>query len=137
MKLLVSSILICTSSLVQASSYKLDHIEPLSWWNNMASNKLQLMLHGEGIGGLKVEIPHADIKLIKSHKVDSANYLFVDVELSSDIAAGSYAINFLKNGKQVLSQQYKINARNKVSAAHTSYDAKDIIYLLTPDRFCN
>lgn len=120
-----------------ATDYKIDHLEPLSWWNNMQSNKLQLMVHGKNISELTPKISHADINILKINKVKSENYLFIDLQLGSNLKAGNYAIDFYKGNTKVLTHQYSINERNKDSSANTSYSAKDVIYLITTDRFAN
>lgn len=127
----------CLSPLVSAQTYKIEHLEPLSWWDKMQSNELQVMIHGKEIGDLTPKISHPDITLKKVHQVSSNNYLFLDVILSTSLKAGVYAIDFYKNQQKVLTYQYPILKRNKHSSADESYNASDAIYLITPDRFAN
>jgi hypothetical protein len=46
-------------------------------------------------------------------------------------------LRFIRTIQKILSQSYRINERNKISAAATSFSGKDVIYLLTPYRFAN
>jgi neopullulanase len=117
--------------------YKIEHLEPMSWWNNMQSNKLQIMVHGKNISELTPKISHKSIHLEAVNKVANTNYLFIDLLLDDHLKPGSYAIDFYKEDTKVFTHQYVINQRNQQSAAHTSYSAKDVIYLITTDRFAN
>ena len=134
-QLAILSILL--SPMSQAQDYKIEHLEPMSWWNNMQSNKLQLMVHGENISDLTPKISHQSIQIEKVKTVTNKNYLFIDLQLSDNLKAGSYAIDFYQNNSKVFTHQYIINQRNKHSAAQESYSAKDVIYLITTDRFAN
>ena len=52
---------------------------PTNWWAGMKFNKLQLMIHGEGIANAKggVSISYPGISLSKINKVENPNYLFL------------------------------------------------------------
>jgi glycosidase len=130
-------LIISCSGNLQAQKYDIAHLEPLSWWNEMQSNELQLMIHGNKISELTPKFSHPDITIINVNKVDNSNYLFLDLKLANTLQAGDYEISFYLDDIKVLSQNYKINNRNKDSAAATSFSPKDVIYLLTPDRFAN
>jgi hypothetical protein len=129
--------LISFSGTLQAKKYAIEHLEPLSWWNKMQSNQLQLMIHGKDISSLTPKISHPDITIINVNKVINNNYLFLDLQLANTIEAGDYEIAFYQDNTKILSQSYRINERNKISAAATSFSGKDVIYLLTPYRFAN
>ena len=134
---LMSLFIVIFSGSLQAKNYTIDHLEPLSWWNKMQSNKLQLMIHGQDISALTPKITHPDITIVNVNKVTNGNYLFLDLQLADTIKAGEYEIAFYRKNTKVLSHNYLINDRNKTSAAATSFNGKDVIYLLTPDRFAN
>ena len=130
--------LLATNQVVaNATQYQIAHLEPMSWWTNMYSNKLQLMVHGKNISELTPSVNEEDIKIVNVSRGDSANYLFIDLHLSNNLTAGNYTIHFKKAGKAVLTVSYPIAERNEISAAVSSYSAKDVIYLITPDRFAN
>ncbi|GLX79068.1 neopullulanase SusA [Thalassotalea insulae] len=125
------------SAISQAQQYQIQHLEPLSWWTKMASNKLQLMVHGNNIAQLTPKFTTPAIKVVGVHPGDSANYLFIDLELATSLTPGSYTLDFYHKKDKVLSTQYRFNARNTHSAADQSFSPKDVIYLITPDRFAN
>ncbi|MDO6445357.1 glycoside hydrolase family 13 protein [Colwellia sp. 1_MG-2023] len=122
---------------IQAQAYKIEHLEPISWWNNMQSNSLQIMVHGKNISNLTPRIQHDSLRIDGIKKVENSNYLFIDLTLSENLKPGKYAIDFYQDNVKVLTHQYDILSRNKLSAAETSFTAKDVIYLITTDRFSN
>ncbi|MEP0175398.1 MAG: glycoside hydrolase family 13 protein [Paraglaciecola sp.] len=128
-------ILVTTNAL--GNNYQIDHLEPMSWWSGMKGKKLQLMVHGKNISDLSVIVEHSDIAVVQVNTLDNPNYLVIDLQLSESLQAGTYAINFVKNGKTKIRYPYKFSERNKDSAAKTSYGPQDVIYLITPDRFAN
>ena len=140
MKKIISSIILLiatTSTVVAASSYQISHLEPANWWVNMKSEQLQLLVHGKDIADLTPTINHQNVQLIKVNRVDNPNYLFLDLVIKKHTKPQSIDIEFFKGKKLTLSHQYPLLARNKVSQADKSYSGKDVIYLVTPDRFAN
>ena len=140
MKKIISSIILLiatTSTVVAASSYQISHLEPANWWVNMKSEQLQLLVHGKDIADLTPTINHQNVQLIKVNRVDNPNYLFLDLVIKKNTKPQTINIEFFKGKKLTLSHQYPLLARNKVSQADKSYSGKDVIYLVTPDRFSN
>ena len=66
-------------------AFDLEKIDPPFWWAGFKSDKLQLMLHGENISQLRPEIKDSGIKIEKVHKVESPNYLVVDLKLLNNV----------------------------------------------------
>lgn len=120
-----------------AEEYRIKHLEPAFWWVNMADNRLQVMVHGDNISELSPVIDNEQVLLQRTNKVDNPNYLFIDFIIREDAAPDDFTIAFHKNGKEVLSYKYQLKARNKTKRADISFSAKDVIYLITPDRFAN
>ncbi len=132
--LLAACLLLCFSVLSLA---QIKHIEPLQWWIGMKNPKLQLLVHGDKIAELIPIINHPGVKLAKIHRADSPNYLFLDLIISPQAKAGKMNIIFQKQGKIVLSYPYMLLSREKSSPQFKGFDASDVIYLITPDRFSN
>ena len=65
-------------------SVRSQHVEPPFWWADFNHNELQLMIHGENISQLNPKISFKGIKIQKVHKVDSPNYLFLDLVLKKN-----------------------------------------------------
>ncbi|MEJ7680950.1 MAG: cyclomaltodextrinase N-terminal domain-containing protein [Segetibacter sp.] len=79
-------------------------VYPTHWWAGMKNPKLQLMIHsqniGNGIGDVTINYP--GVKLEKVHKAESINYLFADVNITSQAKPGSFRINIKTQGKPVV-----------------------------------
>jgi glycosidase len=103
----------------------------------MKNTQLQLMVHGKDIKGSEVASKKPGLKIVKVHSADSPNYLFIDCEITKNTPAGSYPIDIKKGGKVIHHIDYLLKAREKNSANRPSYTTKDVIYLITPDRFAN
>ncbi|WP_206483324.1 glycoside hydrolase family 13 protein [Thalassotalea sp. G2M2-11] len=134
---LVCFCLFSASANSHAQQFNIDHLEPLSWWTGMQSKQLQLMVHGQEIAQLTPKIDNKAITITQVHQVENSNYLFIDLTLADSLQPGSYPIDFYKQNQKVLTVNYTIHARNKLSQATQSFSAKDVIYLVTPDRFAN
>ena len=119
------------------TTQQLERIEPPFWWADMKSKKLQLLVYGENIATLKVQIDHKKVALKKVHKVDSPNYLFLDLEFDKNIKATTIPILFTRENITILSHNYEIKEREKNRTDIKGFDTSDAIYLITPDRFAN
>jgi glycosidase len=112
-------------------------IEPLNWWVGMKNTKLQLLVHGKDLKGSEVISKKPGLKIVKVNQADSPNYLFIDCEVAKNAQAGTYPIELIKGNKVIHHIDYSLLAREKNSANRPSYTTKDVIYLITPDRFAN
>lgn len=120
-----------------SASYQIEHLEPAFWWAGMKSPKLQLLVHGDKIADLTPSLDYHGVSVEKVTRVENPNYLFVDLRLEKSVKPGKFTIRFEKQGKQQLSYEYQLLARETGSAMRNSFDASDAIYLITPDRFAN
>lgn len=121
------------STLAAASG--IDRVEPPHWWAGMKNGRLQLMLHGEGIGAAQASVQGQGVRVIASHGLSSPNYLFVDLELAPGATAQTLQIQLTREGREIASLPYQIKARRAGSADRTSFGRQDAIYLIVPDRF--
>src|SRR5674476_880203 len=90
-------------SFAQQSGYK---CYPTNWWVGMKWNKVQVMIHGDGIGNANgYTINYPGIKIEKINRVENKNYVFIDLVISSlakpgiakikvDKKINSFLINF-------------------------------------------
>ena len=120
------------------SSYGLAevNVSPPNWWAGMQSTKLQLMLHGENIGELDARVEHSSIEIVKQTRTDNSNYLFLDLYLSDTLTPGMVPI-YLGNDVREYVVNYEFEERQQNSQQRQGFSAKDVIYLITPDRFAN
>ncbi len=115
-------------------------VYPSNWWVGMKDNKLQLMLYGENVAKFnKVTINHAGIKVSKVTRLDSENYLFADLVISSQAKPGKFKIILSGGGLQPEDVSYELLPRDKGNGKSRiqGITSKDFLYLMLPDRFAN
>lgn len=114
-------------------------VYPTHWWVGMKNPKLQLMIHSPGIGtatGLAIHYPGVAVQ--KVNKVESPNYLFVDLNISAAAKPGSFKIQ-LQNGGKPVAINYDLKKRRPGNGQQFAQGvtSSDFVYLLMPDRFSN
>ena len=121
----------------EAAGDRIVRAEPLSWWVGMRT-PLQLMVQGKDISSCEVEMARGTrgVRVTATHKADNADFLFIDIDIAPDAAAGEYEIIFTR-GEERFVLPYRIDSRREGSAARQSFTTADMIYLLMPDRFAN
>jgi glycosidase len=114
----------------------IEHFEPASWWVGMKNPKLQVLIHGKDISTFSVNISYPGVKLSKVNKTENPNYIFVDLIIATNTKAGKVPFRFVKGNVKT---EYFLDLKNRKpnSAVREGYNQKDVIYLLTPDRFAN
>ena len=65
---------------------QIERVEPAFWWVGMKNTQLQLLIHGAEICNRKVIINYPGVKIIKTNRACSPNYLFVSLEIDSKTA---------------------------------------------------
>ena len=115
----------------------IDKVEPPNWWIGFKNQNLQLLVKHPNIGNATPKISYTGVRLNTSHKADSPNYLFLDLEISEATKAGKFNIKFkLEDGSELI-QTYELKSREKSAEDYIGFDSSDAIYLITPDRFAN
>ena len=133
-KVLFLGFLFCASFSLIAQDLR---VEPLNWWVGMKNPNLQLLIKGKDLSGGVVTSTKKGLSVKKVTNADSPNYLFVDLVVEAGAQAGTYPLVIKKNGAVIHTINYSLEARGKNSANRPSYSTKDVIYLITPDRFAN
>ncbi len=130
---LLFTLIISTSVLADP----IERIEPPFWWAGMHNPTVQLLVHGEAIGDWSVSVDHPEVSVKEVHRVDSDNYLFVDLEVTDAFQGGQIALQFNDDEGQSIHHHYAFHDRRKGSAERGGFNTTDAIYLITPDRFAN
>jgi glycosidase len=94
------------------------------------------MVYGENLAGLSAEFDGGAIPVRGVHTPENANYAFVDITVSDDVEPGAYEL-VLSNGSSSASIGFPILERDRRQPRYQGFDANDVVYLLTPDRFAN
>jgi neopullulanase len=111
-------------------------VEPEFWWAQMHNPQLQLMLHGERLAELSVTVEGDGMRLLGTEQTDNPNYLFITLDLAK---AKAQRFHIRLTGTNARSQllDYELKGRKPGSAERQGFDNRDVIYLITPDRFAN
>ncbi len=139
MKPLLALILALCTSLAHAADYRIDHMDPPSWWVGMQAREVQLMVHGPRIADLEPAVQHAGVRIASVTRVANRNYLFVTLDIGANAAAGTLDLQFKAAGPggKALSYPFPLQAREPGSRQRKGFNSSDIIYELMPDRFAN
>lgn len=120
-----------------ARATDIERIEPANWWVGMRHSQVELLVHGKGISASTPKLSRAGVAIVAVQKTDNPNYLFVTVKIAGDAMPGAFDIEFVESGKVVATHPWRLDAREPGSAQRRGFDARDAIYLVTPDRFAN
>ncbi|NJB86366.1 glycosidase [Lewinella marina] len=112
-------------------------VEPPNWWAGMQDTSLQLLIYGADAGSLELSVSGQGVVLLGTHRADSPNYLFADLSIRPEATAGTVQLTFSRGGQTVATQDYELRPRERSPEAVQGFDASDVIYLITPDRFAN
>jgi neopullulanase len=112
-------------------------VEPPFWWAGMKYDKLQLLIHGKDISGLKAVVSYNGVTIQDQVSVENPNYLFLNLLLDKNLQPGTFDIILTAKGKKVNSYRYEIRQRDAGSADRKGFTPADVVYLLMPDRFAN
>jgi len=119
-------------------SAQIERVEPSFWWIGMKNTRLQLLIHGTEICNRKVIINYPGVKILKTNRACSPNYLFVTLEINPKVAkAGSFKIQLTEPEKANLTITYELKNRQADSWKRAGFSSNDVVYLLMPDRFAN
>ncbi len=133
--LFISAILFDHFSFAQPPP-RVEKIEPPNWWTGMKLNTVQLMVYGENLRDVKVSLSSASIKVLKTHSLRNASYLFVDVEIARQAQPGEFRFTVSsRNGST--SFLFPLLKRRALRDEHQGFTPSDVIYLIVPDRFAN
>ncbi|MCS6173847.1 glycoside hydrolase family 13 protein [Shewanella baltica] len=121
-------------------------LEPAFWWAGMHNPELQLMLYSRELPSLpqqlKVNIQGHGITLKSLEHTDNPHYLFINLDLSQ-AAPQTFELvisstdSASKTNKPLYRLPYTLQARAEGSRERQGFSNKDVIYLITPDRFAN
>ena len=102
----------------------------------MKLNKIQLMVYGKNLKNAKAVFNNKSIKIIKIHNAESPSYLFIDIEIPVGLKPANYKLT-LKNDQSEISVDFPILNRPNNAGKYQGFTAKDVLYLIMPDRFAN
>ena len=120
----------------QAQEYRVEHMEPPSWWVGMQDNHLQLMVHGKQIADLEPSLAWPGVKIAAVKRSPNPNYLFIDLLIAPTAKPGKLDLTF-RHGPKTVHYNYELQARAPHSAQRIGFNSSDVIYEVMPDRYAN
>lgn len=146
-KYLFVSVLLCHLTLFSfAQDIQVQKVHPTNWWVGMKNRNLQVLLYGKDLSSCTVRLDYPGVTLQNVQKVESPNYLFVNLFITNDAKPGT--LNFELSREVVVVKKkksqivrltktvpYSLLARNDYARKQIS--SADLIYLIMPDRFAN
>ncbi len=121
---------------IVAHTFEVKHIEPPNWWVGMHDSTLQLMIYGTHLYELKFASGSEYITVAAVNEPENPNYYFVNLNISRNTPPGKYPF-YLTNGDHTETIEYHLFGRDSSPQIHQGFSSKDVIYLITPDRFVN
>lgn len=128
--------LLVVGTSAHAADPAVEALEPPFWWAGMKHPALQIMVRGESASEFDAHLDCPGIRLVDTHRVDSPNYLFLDLDLAADLEPGSCTIEFRSESRSE-TVDYRFEVRGAESASREGFSSADVIYLVMPDRFAN
>jgi glycosidase len=120
------------------------NVYPTHWWIGMKNQNLQLLIHRDRVANENISmLPYPGVKLIKQTKVESQNYLIIDLTISSSAKPGKiiFKIDNLQSPEAVSYKtfEYELKARSNQNGKTRAkgVTSEDLVYLIMPDRFSN
>ena len=117
-----------------ASRDGIARVEPPFWWTGFEHSELQLLVYGRDLSEFEASVSAPGISVSRVVTGDSPNYLFVYLDIGPSAEPGTFDIVFARDDERI-AHAYELRAR--VDGHVGTYDASDVIYLVTPDRFAN
>jgi glycosidase len=116
-------------------------VHPLHWYVGMHNPTLQLMIHApdtpQPLASYEAVVAHDGVRVTAQHSLDNPNYLWLDLHLAKHLIAQEISIRLTHPEAADVVIEYGLYERRKGSANRAGFSSKDVIYLLTPDRFVN
>ena len=121
-----------------ADEYKVDGVYPSHWWVGMKNQQLQLMVRGANIQENSFSIAYPGVRLVKLHKPENRNYVFIDLVIGAAAKPGILNI-VLRNPNGTGSVPFELKARRpgRGTSFAQGVRSQDLVYLIMPDRFAN
>ncbi len=113
-------------------------MEPPNWWTGMMHNRVEIMMCRDSLAAYAVHLGKVKgVELEKVEKGDSPNYLFLTLRIAADAPPQKVPLLFTHSRTNArIACEFPLLKRN-AAAKGQGVDARDVIYLIFPDRFAN
>src|SRR5664279_856864 len=106
-------------------------VYPSNWWVGMKWNKVQLMVYGKNISDQTFKLKtYPGVTLLKVNKVENPNYVFLDLQISSDAKPGKPEITAHNQQGTVIPIPFELKSRRHGIGIDYAQGvtSKDLIY---------
>jgi glycosidase len=111
-------------------------MEPPNWWSHMKHDAVQFMIYGKNLNNVVVLGDLSELKVSNIYNADKSDYCFIDIEIPKIDRSTSFKI-FLTNRLDTVMIEIPVFVREDCQNCYSGFNQDDVIYLITPDRFCN
>ncbi|MES2387045.1 MAG: glycoside hydrolase family 13 protein [Bacteroidota bacterium] len=113
-----------------------DKVEPANWWVGMKHNKVQVLMHGDGLAKAQAKLSYPGVTISGTAVGDSPNYLFVTLNIGATAKPGSFDI-VLSLGADTKKIPYTLYGKPSRQGRILGFNPSDVMYMIFPDRFAN
>jgi glycosidase len=136
MRLLNAILIAVLTQISPAQPPTVTRIDPPNWWVGMKTSTIQLMIHGEHLSGISAKSTSGGVSVGKVYHIENPSYAFIDIAISPKVKPGAHTL-ILTNSSGKTAISYHILKRENLIGRFQGFDSRDVIYLITPDRFAN
>ncbi len=112
-------------------------IRPPFWWTEMERDTLQLLIYDKNIRGSGLEIRQPGIEVLEVASLESPNYVFATILITSETRPGRFPIMLTRNGEVFKTYLYELKPRVSIPGRVEAVTSDDLMYMIMPDRFAN
>lgn len=131
---LIMSLLMLTI-VMTAQSAIVSELTPSSWWTNMPSGRLLVLVKGKDLFGATASTNYPGVKITNAIPTSKTDFLLLEIEISSDAVSGAVPIVF-RNSKN-WNQTIFLSLNQRVQQDPAPIGINDAIYSVAIDRFVN
>lgn len=135
--LITCLLILFSTQFLCSQNVSLKKVEPSNWWIGMENTVLQLLVYGENISNTIPTIQYEGVTINSVTKLESANYLFINLTIDKAVKKGVFDIIFNTDSGKKLVYNYELKPKKNRNNINQTIDASDVMYLITPDRFAN
>src|SRR5688500_3528224 len=123
-----------TAGAAPAQAPVIEKVEPPNWWAGHSINPVRILVRGRHLAGARLECPRLACSNLKVNA--AGTYLFADVTVPRDAAAGSYPLT-LRTAAGSAPVRFTVSEALPPAGRFPGFGPGDVMYLLMPDRFAN
>ena len=123
---------------VAASNEGAVRVDPPNWWVGMPGNTVELLVEMPKHAIISVTVQGKGVYLFKDEPAQNPQYHYVTLVIEPTAQAQTIVLTCMyKGGKRGVAIPYTLRARNAERRDNMGLNSRDLLYLVTPDRFAN